>query len=115
MSIENTLERIAVALETLAGKSTAPSQPKEDAKQTQARVEKAAKLAKPAKDEPKEETADAPSEEAVGNAIAAMLSANLKDAAIALLGEFGAKSKSTLKPENYAAFVAKANEILLGA
>jgi hypothetical protein len=118
MSIEVTLERIAVALEALATNATkapAPSQPKEDAKQTQARVEKAAKLAKPAKDEPKEETADAPSEEAVGKAIASMLSANLKDAAIELLGKFGAKSKSTLKSSDYAAFVAGANEILLGA
>ena len=114
MSIENTLERIAVALETLAGKSTAPSQPKEDVKQTQARVEKAAKLAKPETKQEVEKPKDDGSEEKVGNAIAAMLSANLKDAAIALLGEFGAKSKSTLKPENYAAFVTKANEILLG-
>ena len=115
MSLEKTLERIADALEAIAANGT-KVQPKVDAKQTADRVEKAAAQAKPVKAvEPKKEEAKTESDEEVGKVIGALLSANLKDAAIELLSGFGAKSKSTLKPADYAAFVKAGNELLLSA
>lgn len=116
MSIESILERIASSLEAIAAKATAPTgAPVADAKQTAARTEKAAAAAKPVKTEPKKEEPQAASDEEVGKVIGALLAANMKDAAIELLGTFGAKSKSTLKPESYEAFVKAGNELLLGA
>jgi len=116
MSLEKTLERIADALEAIAAKGTTQGQIIVDAKQTAARTEKAAAAAKPVKAaEPKKEEAKTESDEEVGKVIGALLSANLKDAAIELLGTFGAKSKSTLKPADYAAFVKAGNELLVNA
>ena len=92
----------------------------EDAKPEPAKAAKAAKPAKPAKvskPTPEPEVAEpaGPTKEEVGNAVQAMLSANLRDPAIKLMEKYKAKSVSTLDPTHYAAFLKAANEILLAA
>jgi len=80
---------------------------------------KATKAAsKPAPEpEPEVEADEAPTvtDKEVGEALGAMLAADKREEAVALMGKFGAKSKSTLDKKFYAAFVAQANEILLTA
>lgn len=113
MSLEKTLERIADALEAIAAKATAPTgAPVADPKQTAARTEKAAAQAKPTKPAEEPKKVAGPTEEQVGAVIGKLLEANLKDSAVELLGKFGAKSKSTLKSDDYAAFIAGAEELL---
>ena len=71
-------------------------------------------LAKHAKEEAKLEELEAEgvTEEQVGKAIVDLVKANQREAALELLKSFGATNKSTLKPEHYAAFHTKAQEIL---
>ena len=80
--------------------------------------EKVKAASKPAPEpEPEVEADEAPTvtDKEVGEALGAMLAADKREEAVALMGKFGAKSKSTLDKKFYAAFVAQANEILLTA
>jgi len=78
---------------------------------------KAAVVETAVESEPEVETDEAPTatDKEVGEALGAMLAADKREEAVALMGKFGAKSKSTLDKKFYAAFVAQANEILLTA
>jgi hypothetical protein len=101
-----------------AEKSATPAAKKEPAVATTVATEpvtpkKTAGATKPATPAASASPSEGATEEQVGKAIGAMLEANKKAEAIALLGKFGAKSKSTLAEEHYAAFVAGAEEILL--
>ena len=89
----------------------------EDTKPEPAKAAKPAKPAKVSKPTPEPEVAEpaGPTKEEVGNAVQAMLSANLRDPAIKLMEKYKAKSVSTLDPTHYAAFLKAANEILLAA
>ncbi len=68
---------------------------------------------------PQKPTAPVSADE-VGNAIFQLLAADKRDAAVALLSKFPhvsgegmAKSKSTLRPQDYGAFVSQAKELLV--
>lgn len=73
--------------------------------------------------EPEDDAAEdeAPAEEGdvskddVGNAIEALLNANLRDKVIKLYSKFKAKSLSSLKPEDYAAVKQEAEDLLLNS
>jgi hypothetical protein len=74
----------------------------------------------PAPEPEPEPEADAPAADAVTaqhvkEKITALVAANLRAQAQALLGNFGATSFSTLKAEDYAGFVNRADELLLAA
>jgi len=87
----------------------------------------AAAAAKPAKPAAKKAPLKAPlpvdddaggeevSKEQVGEAIEAMLNANLRPAAIKLFKKYGAMSLSGVKPEDYAAVKQDADDALLNA
>ena len=80
--------------------------------------EKVKAASKPAPEPEPEVEEDTPlviTDREVGEALGAMLAADKREEAVALMGKFGAKSKSTLDKKFYAAFVAQANEILLTA
>lgn len=90
---------------------TAPPRPR-------GRPPKAASEQKPAAAPQKPAAASATADD-VGNAISQLLAADKRDAAVALLGKFPhvsgegpAKSKSTLRPQDYGAFVSQAKELL---
>jgi hypothetical protein len=83
-------------------------------------------LAKPSKATPAadddatetgEEAADTegPTKEEVGEAIEALLNANLRDKVIKLYAKFKAKSLSSVKPEDYAAIKEAAEDLLLNS
>jgi hypothetical protein len=94
----------------VAAKPAAPVSP--------AKPAKPAAVAKPvAKSEPEVEADEAPTvtDKEVAEALGAMLAGNKREEAVALMGKFGATSKSTLDKKFYAAFVAQANKILLTA
>lgn len=57
----------------------------------------------------------APTKEEVGEAIEALLNANLRAKVIKLFEKYKAKSLSSLKPEDYAAIKADAEDLLLNA
>ncbi len=59
--------------------------------------------------------AEGPTKEEAGAAIKALMAANLREQAKELLAEFGAAALSGLKPEDYGAFIEKANELLMAA
>jgi hypothetical protein len=73
----------------------------------------------PADDDAEDETGEEPSEdgevtkEAVGDAIEALLNANLRDKAMGLFKKYKAKSLSGVKPEDYAAIKQDADDILM--
>lgn len=76
--------------------------------------------AKAAKAAPPVEEAEVPEDsgvtkEEVGEAIEAMLNANLRPAAIKLFKKYGANSLSGVKPEDYAAVKQEAEDTLLNA
>lgn len=126
MSIESTLERIATALEAIAGKSTAPApapeQPTETApaKRGPGRPPKAvaAPAAEPAPAVEAPAAVSTPTASPVGtssvtkeqtqNALVALIKANKRDTVVKILGEHGATSVSALAPEHFAAVHAKA-------
>jgi outer membrane biosynthesis protein TonB len=85
------------------------------------KAEKPAKVkaekAKPAP-EPEPEVADepeGPTKEDVGKSVEAMLAANKRKEAIALMKKFGATSVSSLDAKNYAAFLEESEAILMAA
>ena len=105
MSIESILERIATALErgsvpTSAAPAAAPAKP--------------AKAAKPATPAPAEASAEAtaatPKE--MGEAIVALIQANKRADAVALLAKYGAKAISEVKPADVQAVHDNAKAIL---
>jgi hypothetical protein len=76
-----------------------------------------AEKAKPAP-EPEPEVADEPeglTKEDVGKSVEAMLAANKRKEAIALMKKFGATSVSSLDKANYAAFLEESEAILMAA
>jgi hypothetical protein len=76
-----------------------------------------AEKAKPAP-EPEPEVADeleGPTKEDVGKSVEAMLAANKRKEAIALMKKFGATSVSSLDAKNYAAFLEESEAILMAA
>ena len=113
MSIETKIDELIAALDrNTAAQAGCAKQPK---------AEKPKKEAAPAKTEEKvvEEAASTIKPEAVKGAVDGMLKANRRDDAIELLASFsGAKSASDITKQGQevmAAFIAKAEEILLGA
>lgn len=108
MSIEQTLERIAAALETLAGQRMTPP--------TEAKPVKAAKAAKIMVPEPEveeteeeeteEETAEPATLAQILTAIKALIVADKRDAAVAVLEKFKVKAAKELKPTQYEAALA---------
>jgi hypothetical protein len=87
------------------------------AKATPAKV--AAKPVAPVEDDAADEESAAEegevSKDDVGNAIEALLNANLRDKVIKLYAKFKAKSLSSLKPEDYAAVKQEAEDLLLNS
>lgn len=65
-------------------------------------------------EEPTSEEGDVTKED-VGNAIEALLNANLRDKVIKLYTKFKAKSLSSVKPEDYAAIKEAAEDLLLNS
>lgn len=59
------------------------------------------------------EASDGPTKEDVGNAIASLINSNLSKECGALLKKFGAKSLSGVAAEDYPAFMAEAEELLM--
>jgi DNA (cytosine-5)-methyltransferase 1 len=91
--------------------------PVKAAKPAAAKPKPAAAKPKPA---PVEEAADDDAagdvtKEQVGESIEGLLNANLRDKAIKLFAKYGAKSLSGVKPEDYAAIKADADDLLLNA
>jgi hypothetical protein len=82
---------------------------------------KAAKVVVPPKQKPAPEPIEDESDievitkEQVGEAIEAMLNANLRNEAIALFAKYKAKSLSGVKPEDYAALKQAAEDAVLSA
>ena len=123
MSIEKNIERIADALEAIA-KGAALAIPPQGATPaamkpaaTKPAAVKAATKAAPAPAPEPEPTAEAEAAEAVtkeqvGNVIVALIQANQRDAAVKLLGSYGAKAVSEVKEADYAALHAKGTAIL---
>ena len=75
-----------------------------------------AEKAKPVKTaEPVVEEPTGPTKDEVSKAVENLLKANKRTEAIALMEKFGAKSVSTVKESDYAAFLEAADEILLAA
>jgi hypothetical protein len=101
---------------TAKREATKPAAPKKPAKP-------ATKPVPPADDDvtdeeaPDTETEDGEevTKEQVGESIEALLNANLRKEAIALLGKFGAKGLSGIKPADYAKVKAGADNLLLSA
>ena len=113
MSLEANIARIADALEIIAKAQSNPAltaitQP------TQAAT-KPVKAAKPAPAAVAEPTVAAVSKEDVGNAVVGLIQANQREAAVKLLASYGAKDVSGVKEADYAALLAKANDILATA
>lgn len=76
------------------------------------------KKAPPADDAEEEATvveSDGPTKEEVGEAIEALLNANLRDKVIKLFAKYKAKSLSSVKPDDYAAIKNDAEDMLLNA
>lgn len=127
MSIEKKIEDLIAAIEmntkahlaaaplptapTVSPEAAAPKPAKVKASQKSEEELAAAAKARVAATEAK---AAAPTQ-TVASVIEAMLKANKRKEAIALLGEFGAKSASGISEENADAFIEKANGILLAA
>lgn len=132
MSIEQSLERIASALELLAGSQTgAAPAPAATQKRGPGRPPKAATPSVEASAEPAASAPPAPStpapvatttpaptpqvaattnvtKEMVSNQMVKLIKANLRDTVVKILGEHGAQSISALAPSEYEAAYAKA-------
>jgi len=68
-----------------------------------------------AKTEAEAEVSTSATKEAVGKAVEAMLKANKRKEAVALLAKLGATSVSSLAESNYAAFIEEADAVLMSA
>lgn len=101
-----------------AAKPAAKKAPPADEGDEEGTVTKATRRAAAAAeaDEPEEGAeGDEVTQEQVETAIADLLGANLRKQAVALLGEYGAKSASGVKAEDRAEFVQRASDLLLGS
>jgi hypothetical protein len=116
------------APETAPAPAAKPAKPAKAAKPARATPEadtpegqgvaalKAQQAAEIAAREAADDAADAaPTEEQVGGAITALIAANKRAETVALLAEYGAKSKSTLPKDKWPEFLAKAEGLLLAA
>lgn len=111
MTIENTLERIAVALETLAGRATASAAP--------TTAEKPAAKAAPAKAAATEKPAAKKADTGLFDKLAALTTEAIKKHGKAaqvkeLLGEFDVKKASELDASQHAEYYAKLQELVSG-
>jgi len=77
-------------------------------------AQKPAKAKAPAKAAP-EPDEDAVTKEQVGEAIEALLNADMRKQAVALFAKFGAKSLSGIKPEDYGLIKQAADDLLMSA
>lgn len=133
MSIENTLERIATALETLAGRTTQPAEAApEKTKPARSAAKPSAKDTSSTADtseetpsgEVKDEQSDASGTDDTPPGATLDYEAEVKplilkigaqkgrDAILALLKEYGVSSGQALTADQYEAFVASAKEVL---
>lgn len=126
MSIENTLERIAAALEAIERKlnanEAAPEKPKPARSAAKPKAETTSSTADTSAETPSSagspasDTDDIPSalgyEAHVKPLILKIGAQKGRDAILALLGEYGVKSGQELTSDQYVAFVASANEVL---
>lgn len=98
---------------------TAPAKPAGKPAPAKPAATKPKKAAPPAEDDAAEEEEAVGegdvSKEDVGNAIEALLNANLRDKVIKLYAKFKAKSLSSLKAEDYAAVKQEAEDLLLNS
>ena len=112
MSLEDAVNRLAAAIEKsgtpVYNNAASTQQP------TQAAT-KPVKAAKPAPAAVAEPTVAAVSKEDVGGAIVGLIQVNQREAAVKLLASYGAKDVSGVKEADYAALIAKANDILATA
>jgi hypothetical protein len=97
--------------------ATPEAKPVKSAAAKPAAAKPAAAKPKPAPEPEPEEVADTDevTKEQVGEAIEAMLNANLRNEAIALFAKYKAKSLSGVKPEDYAALKQAAEDAVLSA
>lgn len=109
--LETQLKRIADALErvvdNLAGVGALNDLPAEEKKATPAKEEKKAETAPPAEEETAE--VEVPDLDAVVKALQAYMKANGREAAVELLGKYGAKRASDIAEDKRAAFVKDAS------
>jgi hypothetical protein len=102
-----------VKIEQNLNKTAKPAKPPKPAKSEEQLVQEAAERI--AKTEAEAETPAGATKEAVGKAVEAMLKANKRKEAVALLKKFGAESVSSLAAANYDAFVEEADGDLMSA
>ena len=126
MSIENTLERIATALEQIAGSHTRPVEETPKPARSAARPKTTSPTADISEETPSGEvkdeqppasaTAEAPSsfdyEADVKPLILKIGAQKGRDAILSLLGEYGVKSGQELTEDQYEAFATSAKEVL---
>lgn len=101
----------------------APAKPAKAAAPVKPAATKPKKAAPPPVEDAEEEEEEAPTpdddgaptKEEVGEAIEALLNANLRAKVIKLFEKYNAKSLSSLKPEDYAAIKSDAEDLLLNA
>lgn len=72
-------------------------------------------VAPPVEEEEADEPAEGVTKEQVGEAVEALLNANLRNQAIALFKKFNAKSLSGISPADYAAAKQEAEDLLLNS
>jgi hypothetical protein len=111
----STPAKSAAAAATKPPATTKPAATKKPAVSEEEVVSRATKkAAAEAEAEPETTDEEGPTLEKVEAAIADMLGANLRKQAVALLAEFGAKSASGVPEDDRAAFLEKAQDLLLG-
>jgi hypothetical protein len=99
------------------GKPAAAATPEAKAAARLAAKNAAAAAAEDAAEDPDagEGEPEGPTKQEVGDAIKALMAANMRTQAKDLLAEFGAEALSGLAPDDYPAFIEKANELLIAA
>ena len=102
------LQRVVGAAEPATKRATKAAAPAKAASQAKVPA-KAVAESEPEVDE------TGPTDKDIGDALGQMLAANKREEVVALLKQFGAKSKSTLDPKHYAAFLAGVEAALLDA
>lgn len=101
------------------GEANAPVKASSKPAATKTATKPTTKKAAPPEDDAAEEEAaesgEGPTKEEVGEAIEALLNANLRDKVIKLYAKFKAKSLSSVKPDDYAAIKQEAEDLLLNS
>ena len=114
MSLDSILERIAVALETIAG-NAAPAADKPASKPRAAKPASAPAASEPTvvaatatpTAAPVAASTPAVTREQIANGVTALINGGKREAVAAILKEHGASNISTIKPEHYASVHAK--------